>query len=94
MPVGLPFYINAQGETLAQPPELGKYHATLQAKSAAGATTSVYEWTFAVVPARVFSVKTRKDALRITEGQGFTGYDSFGGPCYSGSDDKIAPETD
>ena len=90
--VDLPFYINAQGETLAQPTDSGEYDAVLLAQDAAGATTRVYEWTFIVHPARAFSVKTHKDAPRIAEGAGFTDYDGFGGPYYLGSDYKIAPK--
>ena len=50
-PIDLPFYINGEGETLAQPkPEhVGRYVGYVLATDAAGTTAEVYTWNFKVV---------------------------------------------
>ena len=75
--VELSFCVSGSGETLAQPQELGNYSAALRATDAAGDTTDVHVWEFAVVEPpeeKVFATKLGWDALK--EGKNIKKYNT------------------
>ena len=62
----LPFYINAEGESLAQPKlgDIGTYTAVLAATDAVGAEASVFAWNFSVVAKKTFTTRPGWDPLK------------------------------